>query len=263
MGHGAVGTEHLRARADRRGRRDRGGGLHGARDRPSGRASRGAASDWVPAPTEPKADTSRSLRSRSVRWSCRCAKRWRAETRTSSPSTSSSPSAAWVRAAAASILRALGASPDLIRSAVRERVRGPMMARPIGSQSAPVPKVANPDMPPPLARPDRLLQMFLTVAGRRAWVEQRRQFGLADLLRVCVEDERAARLLSELGVDVDLLRERLRRRPRLHETDPRFAFLLAGEIACVMARWSGIALPAVRFARGLVWSWDRHERVEE
>jgi ATP-dependent Clp protease ATP-binding subunit ClpA len=111
------------------------------------------------------------------------------------------------------ILRALAASPDLIRSAVRERIRGPMVDRPIGSQSAPVPNVANPDMPPPLARPDRLLQMFLTVAGRRAWVEQRRQFGLADLLRVCAQDERAARPLGELGIDVDLLRERLRRPP--------------------------------------------------
>ena len=111
------------------------------------------------------------------------------------------------------ILRALGASPDLIGTAVRERFRGPMMGRPIGSQSAPVPDVANPAGPPPLARPDRLLQMFLTVAGRRAWMEQRMRFGLEDLLRVCVQDERAARLLSELGIDVDLLRERLRRRP--------------------------------------------------
>jgi hypothetical protein len=50
---------------------------------------------------------------------------------------------------------------------------------------------------------------------------------------------------------------------RLPETDPRFAFLLAGEIACVMARWSVIAVPVVWFAQGLVWSWDRHERVEE
>ena len=68
-------------------------------------------------------------------------------------------------------------------------------------------------MPPRLARPDRLLQMFLTVAGRRAWMEQRMRFGLEDLLRVCVQDERAARPLSELGIDVDLLRERLRRPP--------------------------------------------------
>ncbi len=111
------------------------------------------------------------------------------------------------------ILRALAASSDLIRSAVRERFRGPLRGRPVGSQSAPVAKVANPGMPPPVARPDRLLQMFVSVAGRRAWVEQRMRFGLEDLLRVCVEDERAARLLSELGVDVDLLRERLRRRP--------------------------------------------------
>ena len=111
------------------------------------------------------------------------------------------------------ILRALGASPDLIGTAVRERVRAPVVGRPIGSQSAPVPKVANPDMPPPVARPDRLLQMFLTVAGRRAWMEQRMQFGLEDLLRVCAQDERAARLLSELGIDVDVLRERLRRPP--------------------------------------------------
>ena len=111
------------------------------------------------------------------------------------------------------ILRALGAGPDLIGTEVRERVRAPMVGRPIGSQSARVSDVSNPAAPPPLARPDRLLQMFLTVAGRRAWVEQRRQFGLADLLRLCVEDERAARLLSELGIDVDLLRERLRRRP--------------------------------------------------
>ena len=111
------------------------------------------------------------------------------------------------------ILRALGASPDLIRSAVRERFRGPMMGRPIGSQSAPVSDVANPAAPPPLARPDRLLQMFLTVAGRRAWMEQRMRFGLEDLLRVCAQDERAARPLSELGIDVDLLRERLRRPP--------------------------------------------------
>jgi hypothetical protein len=111
------------------------------------------------------------------------------------------------------ILRALGAGPDLIGTEVQERVRAPMVGRPVGSQSAGVSEVANPAAPPRLARPDRLLQMFLSVAGRRAWVEQRRQFGLADLLRVCAQDERAARLLSELGVDVDLLRERLRRRP--------------------------------------------------
>jgi hypothetical protein len=111
------------------------------------------------------------------------------------------------------ILRALGAGPDLIGTEVRERVPAPMVGRPIGSQSARVSDVGNPAAPPPLARPDRLLQMFLTGAGRRAWMEQRRQFGLADLLRVCAQDERAARLLSELGIDVDLLRDRLRRRP--------------------------------------------------
>ena len=111
------------------------------------------------------------------------------------------------------ILRALGADPNLIRSGLRERVRAPIMGRPVGSQSARVPDVANPAVPPPLARPDRLLQMFLTVAGRRAWVEQRMRFGLEDLLRVCAQDERAAQLLSELGVDVEVLRERLRRRP--------------------------------------------------
>jgi hypothetical protein len=118
-----------------------------------------------------------------------------------------------VESGGSEILRALGAGPDLIGTEVRERVRAPMMARPVGSQSARVSDVANPAAPPPLARPDRLLQMFLTVAGRRAWMEQRRQFGLEDLLRVCAQDERAAGLLSELGIDADLLRERLRRRP--------------------------------------------------
>ena len=110
------------------------------------------------------------------------------------------------------ILRALGASPDLIGTAVRERVRGPMVGRPIGSQSARVPDVANPAP----RRPWRGLTVAPDVpdCGRSTRVGGAAQrFGLEDLLRVCVEDERAARLLSELGVDVDVLRERLRRRP--------------------------------------------------
>ena len=110
------------------------------------------------------------------------------------------------------ILRALGASPDLIGTAVRERIRGPMMGRRSVLSRRPCRTLPIRACPRPVARPDRLLQMFLTVAGRRAWMEQRMRFGLEDLLRVCVQDERAARPLSELGIDVDLLRERLRRR---------------------------------------------------
>jgi Clp amino terminal domain, pathogenicity island component len=110
------------------------------------------------------------------------------------------------------ILGALGADPDRVGRAVRERVRVPVMAPPIGFQSTRVREVV-PTVPPPRALPDGLLQTFLAEAGGRAWVEERERFGLEDLLRVCVEDERVARLLGGLGVDVDVLRDRLRRRP--------------------------------------------------
>jgi ATP-dependent Clp protease ATP-binding subunit ClpA len=111
------------------------------------------------------------------------------------------------------ILGALGAGPDRVRSAVRGRVRGPLRGRPIRFQSTRVSEADSPTVPPPRALPDGVLETFLAVAGGRAWVEQRERFGLEDVLRVCVEDERAAQLLSELGVDVEVLRERLRRRP--------------------------------------------------
>jgi ATP-dependent Clp protease ATP-binding subunit ClpC len=110
------------------------------------------------------------------------------------------------------ILGAFGADPDRVGRAVRERVRGPVMGRPIGFQSARVSGVPLPTVPPRRALPDGVLQTLLAVAGGRAWVERRR-FGLEDLLRVCLEDECAAQLLNELGVDVEVLRERLRRRP--------------------------------------------------
>ena len=118
------------------------------------------------------------------------------------------------------ILCALGADFGRIEAAVHSRVPAPARGQPLELRragtpevAAAVPDVGNPTVPPPLARPDRLLQMFLTVAGRRVWMEQRMRFGLEDLLRVCAHDERAARLLGELGIDVDVLRERLRRRP--------------------------------------------------
>lgn len=87
------------------------------------------------------------------------------------------------------------------------------MAPPIGFQSTRVSEVVLAAVPPRRALPDGVLQTFLADAGGRAWVEERKRFGLEDLLRVCVEDERVERLLGELGVDVDVLRERLRRRP--------------------------------------------------
>lgn len=111
------------------------------------------------------------------------------------------------------ILCALGADPDRVRGAVRERVRDPVMAPPIGFQSTRVSEVVPAAVPPRRALPDGVLQTFLAEAGGRAWVEERKRFGLEDLLRVCVEDERVERLLGELGVDVDVLRDRLRRRP--------------------------------------------------
>ena len=99
MSHGAVGTEHLVLALN-----GVDGGIVAEVFTELGITSgvrREVRKRLGPGPDEPQADTSRSLRSRSVRWSCRCAKRWRAETRTSGPSTSCSPSAAWVRAAAA------------------------------------------------------------------------------------------------------------------------------------------------------------------
>lgn len=107
------------------------------------------------------------------------------------------------------ILRALGADPDQIRTAVRRRVPAPVPGQPLELRSA-----GTPEVPPPVSvRPDGLLQHILLATGRLAQTDEYKRFGLDDLLRVCTRDEDASQRLSELGIDVDRLRERLRREP--------------------------------------------------
>ena len=112
------------------------------------------------------------------------------------------------------ILCALGADPDRVRGAVRERVRDPVMAPPIGFQSTRVSEVVQP-------RPPRHAGRCLTECFRCFWLTPGDVRGWrsasASGWRICCayasRTSASARPLGELGVDVDVLRERLRRRP--------------------------------------------------
>jgi hypothetical protein len=118
------------------------------------------------------------------------------------------------------ILRALDADPNAIRFEVKKHVQ-----RPGGPPAGPrgevrligsVPLTAEDEVVQPIFDAflaDPVAQRLLLASARTAFDQQRAMFGLRDLLRALARDEGAARLLADLGVDLDVLRERL-------DTDP-------------------------------------------
>jgi ATP-dependent Clp protease ATP-binding subunit ClpA len=94
---------------------------------------------------------------------------------------------------AGGILSAVGVDPDRLRQAVLQRLPPPVVSG--------------------AGRPDELLQALLEVSAGIARTEQRERFGLEDMLLACLGDAHASRLLIALGVDLNLLRQRLRGDP--------------------------------------------------
>ena len=60
---------------------------------------------------------------------------------------------------------------------------------------------------------DAVAQRVLVASARIAFDEQRARYGLRDLLRALARDQKASAMLAGLGVDLDVLRERLDKEP--------------------------------------------------
>ncbi len=118
------------------------------------------------------------------------------------------------------ILRALNADPNVIRFEIKKRV-APAGGRPAGMHGevrliGSEPLTAEDEVVRPIFDSflaDPVAQRLLLASARIAFDQQRAMFGVRDLLRALARDEGAAQLLANLGVDLDVLRERL-------DTDP-------------------------------------------
>jgi len=118
------------------------------------------------------------------------------------------------------ILRALDADPNVIRFEVKKRVRPPG-DRPAGPRGeirliSSVPISAEDEVVQPIFDSflvDPVAQRLLVASARIAFDQRRAMFGLRDLLRALARDTDASELLAGLGVDLDVLRERLETEP--------------------------------------------------
>jgi len=121
---------------------------------------------------------------------------------------------------ACQILRALDVDPGAIRFEIKKRVQAPadrgagpgrshvrrVRSTPLGERH-----VAPPGFEPALADP--VAQRLFVASARIALGERRTRFGLRDVLRAAACDEEISRLLADLGVELDVLRERLDTEP--------------------------------------------------
>jgi hypothetical protein len=118
------------------------------------------------------------------------------------------------------ILRALDADPDVIRFEVKKLVRPPA-ARDAGAVAevqliSCLPLSAEDEVVQPIFDSflaDPVAQRLLLASARIAFDERRAMFGLGDLLRALARDQAASGRLAGLGVDLDVLRERLDTEP--------------------------------------------------
>jgi hypothetical protein len=116
------------------------------------------------------------------------------------------------------LLRELGADPDMIWFEVKSRVPTPGGIQAGGgvvlSHLGSVPITAESQNTQPILDmnlADTLTQRLLAASLLNAREERRSTFGLRDLLRAITLDTDASRLLADLGVDNDVLRQRLDR----------------------------------------------------
>jgi ATP-dependent Clp protease ATP-binding subunit ClpA len=113
---------------------------------------------------------------------------------------------------ASQILRELGADAKNVQLEVRRRVPGPIPAQPVNVATLPRRQTAAPVTE---FRPaaDQTLRRVLMVAAGLAMTDARETFGVGDLLHAFARDPELSQLLIELGVDLELLRERFGHEP--------------------------------------------------
>jgi ATP-dependent Clp protease ATP-binding subunit ClpA len=109
---------------------------------------------------------------------------------------------------ATQVLLNLGAEP----AAIRDALIALLPAR--GDAGPQIPRAFQP--PPQFVTSNPVLRRVLNASMKRALDEDRSDFGIADLLIALTADEDGARAIAMLGVDVDALRDALKR-DRPHE----------------------------------------------
>ena len=101
------------------------------------------------------------------------------------------------------VLVSLGVDQAAIRTAVTHLLPEPQQPGP------PIPRASQPQ--PGIVRSDPVIRRLMGAAAGRAVEDGRAEFGIRDFLASIVEDEEAASVLADLDIDIDAVRQALRR----------------------------------------------------